>query len=45
MDDFVKRVREIHAGTQHEKDYLAMAECAKARFAQYRARKVKKNDA
>lgn len=37
VDDFIKCVRQVHAGTQHEMDYLAMAEFAKARFAQYRA--------
>lgn len=37
VDDFIKRVRQVYAGARHEKDYLAMAEFAKMRFAQYRA--------
>ena len=33
---FIERVKSIHGGTQHETDYLAFAEFAKARFAQYK---------
>ena len=35
LDDFVTRVKEVHAGTQHETDYLAFVEFAKARFKRY----------
>ena len=35
IDDFIQRVRDVHGGTQHETDYLAFAEFAKMRFAQY----------
>lgn len=37
LDDFIKRVRDVHGGTQHETDYLAFAEFARARFAWYKA--------
>lgn len=40
VGDFIKRVRQVHAGTQHETDYLALVEFAKERFAQYRARRT-----
>lgn len=36
VDDFVKRVHKVHAGTQHEKDYMALVEFAKARFELYK---------
>lgn len=36
IDDFTKRVHKVHAGTQHEVDYLAMVEFAQARFARYK---------
>ena len=32
---FIERVKSVHGGTQHETDYLAFAEFAKARFARY----------
>ena len=32
---FIERVKNVHGGTQHETDYLAFAEFAKARFARY----------
>lgn len=35
LDEFVERVKKVHAGTQHEMDYLAFVEFAKARFARY----------
>ena len=35
LDDFVERVHEVHAGTQHETDYIAFAEFARARFRRY----------
>ena len=39
IDEFIARVHEVHAGTQHETDYIAFAEFARARFGRY------KNDA
>ena len=35
IDEFVERVHEVHAGTQHETDYIAFAEFARARFGRY----------
>ena len=35
IDEFVARVHEVHAGTQHETDYIAFAEFARARFGRY----------
>lgn len=35
IEEFVQRVKDVHAGTQHEVDYLAFAEFAKVRFARY----------
>ena len=34
--DFDALVRDVHGGTQHETDYLAFAEFARARFARYK---------
>ena len=41
IDEFIARVHEVHAGTQHESDYIAFAEFARARYARY---KVNNND-
>ena len=35
IDAFEQRVRNVHAGTHHETDYLAFAQFARARFARY----------
>ena len=35
IDAFEQRVRDVHAGTHHETDYLAFAQFARARFARY----------
>ena len=35
IDEFVARVHKVHAGTQHETDYIAFAEFARARFGRY----------
>ena len=35
---FIERVKSVHGGTQHENDYLAFAEFAKARFARYQTK-------
>lgn len=35
IDEFVERVHEVHAGTQHETDYIAFAAFARARFGRY----------
>lgn len=36
IDEFTERVHEVHAGTQHEVDYMAFAEFARARFGRYK---------
>ena len=35
IDEFIARVHDVHAGTQHETDYIALAEFARARFRRY----------
>lgn len=35
IDEFIKRVHDVHAGTQHETDYTAFAAFARARFGRY----------
>lgn len=35
IDEFIARVHEVHAGTQHETDYIAFTEFARARFGRY----------
>ena len=35
IDEFIARVHAVHAGTQHETDYIALAEFARARFRRY----------
>lgn len=41
---FIERVKIVHGGTQHEVDYLAFAEFAKARFARYLPKEVQGDD-
>ena len=36
IDAFEQRVRDVHGGTQHEVDYIAFADFARARFARYK---------
>ena len=38
LPDFIERVKNVHGGTQHETDYLAFAEFAKARFERYKTK-------
>lgn len=41
---FIERVKSVHGGTQHEVDYLAFAEFAKARFARYMPKEGQNDD-
>ena len=41
---FIERVKSVHGGTQHEIDYLAFVEFAKARFARYLPKEGQNND-
>lgn len=42
LDEFIERVKAVHGGTQHETDYLAFADFARARFARYGEGKMNK---
>lgn len=42
--DAIERVKSVHGGTQHEIDYLAFAEFAKARFARYMPKEEQNDD-